>query len=670
MHKKAKKSRHVLHSTIVIPLLLSSALSITGLITGCATTGEHSNEPPQLDLSKYATLTTHDAVTNLESNFQTSDVNELAVFAPNHYSTAGKAIEDAKTLLAQSQPRAEVVQKVAVAEAVLKSGNMIMRKVKDILVDELTVKEKLDSLNTKSTYSAEYGSLNDRLNKLILKIESGNNAGEQSREKLLKDMQLLQRKSLRHNAMNEPREILKRVKYSGGEQLAPITFNEATAVFKRAEEFIKQNPNYELGITQIGREALFAAKRALYITEGVSALKQKIAFAPEQIILDEEYRMYRVARQLADLDYRDNSLEVQSELLAKEADSLALELQNKEGLVIALRDTLIKVRDSSSRLTMLSESAQRLKNEKNEWLAKEALFTAKVEQLNEKLQATETQLDSTQQTLLSFRNENTRLSKKIIDDEKKTIALQTQLNQQKKAQAVLVERKTHSATPEKAPEISPNKMEPSNTPKPAIVENKLGNKPAEAESIVQIEKAQIKKTPVAPTRLTTEPSIPSREKSNPEPKQDASQIATQDKPKSVTADENLISIQETSPITETNDQTLPLKLEPETTVQAEIEIAPPTPTAELDEASNDEVVTTLINMSGKKAPSIEQTREKITEQETLDALKSAKELIETLNATEIRIADSVEKTDNKKEPTSSANFLDEEDSDAFVDASE
>ena len=485
MNKQVQSSRQLLHSAIVVALFT---------LTACATTGGQNSNEPKIDTAKYATVTTHEAVNQLESTFRDSDRKDLDVYAPDHYLTAAKALEEAKQLLVKSQPREKVVQKVAVAEAVLKNGDRVMRKVKDILHDEIAIKEKLDTLNTENAYGAEYGSLNERLSKIIREIEAGNNADAENREKLLKDMRQLERKAIHYNAMNEPREILKRVRYRGGEQLAPITYSEALAVFKRAEEFIQKNPDYEIGIMQMGREALFAAKRALYITEGVAALKQKVAFAPEQIILDEEYRMYRVARHLGNLDYRDSSLEVQSELLAKEAESIAQELKNKDELVIALRDTLIKVRDSSSRLTMLSESTVKLKKEKNEWLAKEALFTAKVAQLEEQLKNSEMQLDSTQQKLLAIKTENTKLAQQIQQQEQQTLALQNKLKQIELAQQ---QNKTQqpalAQTPPKTKALATTDANKPPTPEKTVTVEKIIEQPATPENIA----AETKEEPQA-----------------------------------------------------------------------------------------------------------------------------------------------------------------------------
>ncbi|MDH5259129.1 MAG: hypothetical protein OEX07_14040, partial [Gammaproteobacteria bacterium] len=544
-------------------------------------------------------------------------------------------------------------------------------------------------------------------------------------------MQKLERKSLHYSAMNEPQEILKRVKYRGGEQLAPITYGEALAVFKRAEEFILQNPNYDIGIIQIGREALFAAKRALYITEGVSALKQKVAFAPEQVILDEEYRMYRVARQLGELDYRDNSLEVQSELLAKEAEGISLELKNKDDLVIALRDTLIKVRDSSSRLTMLSESTVRLKQEKNEWLAKEALFKAKVDELATNLKNTESQLDSTQQLLLSLKADNTRLTQQVsIDEQKaklKVLALTNELAQLKSnkslpGQQAPVQQKTvesltsteptapieivekiedltpeiaetaapksaAQATPQATPEIRPE-QEPaqadiadSNVTTPAADTSSAAETEDRPEAIAVIESSVDEPASIEISSSESDIVESSATKAiNDETNKPATSIATQiettpeTKIENVSTDTNLIAdtqdnaspentqpaniqpmnIQSTNTLTENAqpENSQPINSQPKNARKALLSSSETKPTARLASTANEKI------------------RAKVTEEETLEAIKSAKELINTLKATEVKLVGNTKPATKIKSKKSTSGFLDNDESDAFVDASE
>ena len=359
----------------------------------CATSGPHNQfEPSKKDLVRLQTMPTTSAIKEAQTYIDRSREQELDFLTPQHFDLANKALTEAKDLLSKQQPAQHIVQKVAVAEAVLKNGELVARKIKSSLSDELSIKSSLDELNASKIYGNEYGSLVARLNQVIRQVEEGKKADSiKERDKLITEMTQLEVKSIKYNALNEPKEILKRVKYRGGPELAPVTYEEALEVYASAERFISENPHMREAVERLSQEALFAAKRLLYLTEEISALSQKVNRSLEQVVLDEEYRLFRVARALTNKDVRDHPLEVQSELIAEAVAEISAQQQKQDDLVIALRDTLIKVRDASAP-SILNATIKGLNKEKNEWLAKDALYTAKISQLNAEIEARESQL--------------------------------------------------------------------------------------------------------------------------------------------------------------------------------------------------------------------------------------------------------------------------------------
>lgn len=388
-----------------------NALTIGIMIAlgGCATGGDYTSiKPSQEDIVRLQTLPTTTAINEAETYIARSREKDLDFLTPQHYTLANKAIDEAKAMLEGNQPRENIVQKVAVAEAVLKNSERVAIKIKNSLADELSIKSSLDELNAPTIYKSEYGSLVARLNEIIRQVEEGKKAdsiGE--RKALIHEMSRLEAKSIKYNALNEPKEILKRVKYRGGPELAPLTYSEALEVYSKAEDFISKNPQMREAVEQLAHEALFAAKRALYITQEVAALSAKVGMSMEQVVLDEEYRLFRVAKALTNTDVRDNPLEVQSELMAQTLSEIVAQNQKQEDLVIALRDTLIKVRDASTPAA-LNSKIKKLKKEKNEWLAKNALYSAKVSQLEAELNAKDTELALLGQQLDSAMRDLTR----------------------------------------------------------------------------------------------------------------------------------------------------------------------------------------------------------------------------------------------------------------------
>lgn len=605
------------------------ALFVASAISGCATLnqpGEFSDE--ELKLSHYATMTSADAVRKLEENYKTTVTTDLPVYAPQHLSTVSKALHDAKNLLSKDGSRDEIVRKVAVGHAVLKNADRVAEKVKETLSNELELKNKLDTLETNNVYVSEYGGLVERLNKIIQSVEAGKTEVTENREKLIQDMQRLEQKARRYNAMHEPEEILKRVKYSGGETLAPLTYKEAVEVFNRAEEFIKQNPTYDTGIEQVGKEALFAAKRALYITQEVAALGQKFKLSPEQIVLDEEYRLHRITREISNKDFRDHPLEVQSELVAKVAEDQANELKNKDDLVIALRDTLIKVRDSSSQLTALSETTKNLKAEKSEWLAKDALYQAKITDLQEQLTESLAQLDQTQKKVLNTASSKSLLQQEIEQSKKQINDLNGQLTL---ANQKLLEAQTQIT----ALKTTNDKSETDNT------------------AVAAIEKKETKNTDVNIEASITEPSIVKTESI-----EQSQRIATNNETKA----------------TETNTN-------PEASVSAASLTDTPSAEVVAEETTEQQSVSKKVDIETKIAEentspatekdeqvAIDTAPKKITKEETFKALESAKELIEILQGKDNQKETSDTLVDTDSGPTNKIPLtLDE---DVFVDASE
>ena len=165
------------------------ALALASAISGCAslnTPNQYNNE--QLKLSQYATLTSAGAVKTLEHDYLTKSTGDVPKLAPEHFTTAGQALNDAKNLLKKNGSRDAIVRKVAVGQIVLRDATQVANTVKHMLSDELTLKNKLDSLETNEIYRTEYGALQERLNQLIRNVESGKVAQANNREKLLKDM--------------------------------------------------------------------------------------------------------------------------------------------------------------------------------------------------------------------------------------------------------------------------------------------------------------------------------------------------------------------------------------------------------------------------------------------------------------------------------------------------
>lgn len=359
-------------------------------VLACASTPDPKTitAPPD-EIDRISLMKTSEAVSELKSQFNEAENRGLSIFAPEHYKIAYSALQEVEDMVGRADNKGSVVNKIAVTQAVIRSGTNVVKNVKERLKDEIKLKEKLVFLNANDVYTFEFNNVVTRLDGLIRQLENGKfSQVEEARPALIADMRGLQSRAARFNALNEPEIILKRVKRRGGAELIPITYAEAEAVLKSAENFLKANPQNVEAVERIGQQALFAARRALFVSDEVASLQHTIKFSPEQVVLDEEFRLNQIVKGLGDdMDLRDNPLEVQAQKLSETVSHLAKKNIENEKMVGVLRKAVEKGEGADEKFLALNEEIKKLYTEKNTWEAREALYKARVLQLNTELEA-------------------------------------------------------------------------------------------------------------------------------------------------------------------------------------------------------------------------------------------------------------------------------------------
>ncbi len=354
-------------------LLRAALVGVALALTACAARGPAQLAPSEEDIARFERLPTVEAVAEVEKSLQQGrEQKQLDFYAPEHYQVASQALAEAKAQLGAGS-RETVIRKVATAEAVLRNGDRVMARIKDLMQPELGIKQRLEALGADDIYRPEYESVLKRLKQVIRDIETGRQEqAETQRPALMSEMQALQVRSLRYNALHETEELLKRVKNRGAEKLAPVSYGEALEAFRLADETIQNGATDPAQIEQLAQAALFAARRALYVTQAVAALTQMVTLSPEQVVLDEEYRLYRIGRMLGAPDQRDHSLEAQSEQLAAVAAAMNEEVRQQQQVADILREAIInQVVDAEADLQRMQRSLARLEQERTQWQAQQ-----------------------------------------------------------------------------------------------------------------------------------------------------------------------------------------------------------------------------------------------------------------------------------------------------------
>ena len=362
----------------------TSILLLVLLLSACAGIQVENplHSPRAEDVAHFNSMPPMDAVKEVENALAQAKKDEFDYFAPDHFRMAHSAVSEARDFMLRNAPREHVAGKVAVADAVLKNGQLVIRNIKSILKDELVQKEKLESMNASRQYGQEFDNLVDRLGQIIRQIENGKIAeASKQRPALRNDLDNLEMRAVVYNSLHEPREMMRRVKNGGGETQTPFTYADASEVLMRAEQFIQNNYKDKQAVDKIAAEALFAARRALYLTEEVAALSHKVSRSLEQLVLDEEYRLFRIARSLPVKDIRDNPLEVQSEIIARAAADVSVKADEQAKLARMYQSQLENDDQAVERINAMNDAVRNMEKDRGNWQASKALYEARVSQL-------------------------------------------------------------------------------------------------------------------------------------------------------------------------------------------------------------------------------------------------------------------------------------------------
>jgi len=291
-------------------------------LSGCATSGPKSQVTAE-EVAKFASLSPEEAIKAGDASLVQARQDELPFYAPRHFRDAEKAMVDARGLMAKKGDVRQIPQLAALSDKSVNEGRGVKASVLVTLKDELRLKKALEQVQAPQIFSRDNEKVVERLSALIAAIEDGKGDKiAKDQQKLNADMVALEVRTIKYSALNPAERVLAEAKAKGAEKLAAVTFKEGGEVYQRADAFIQQNAHDQNGVEKAGKDALFAAKHALAMVEGVKALEPVVKASLEQVIIADEGRLLVIGKALGAADVRDRSLAEQAQSLAKSAAAL------------------------------------------------------------------------------------------------------------------------------------------------------------------------------------------------------------------------------------------------------------------------------------------------------------------------------------------------------------
>jgi len=370
---------------LIFPLLI--------VVAGCTSTEAPSLKASPVYVAKYNALSALDVVAALETNVTNAKESDMEFLAPQYYLEAAKILSECQSALG-NKPKSVLVNSAAKADALLEKGRTLIPIVKYRFAKELSFKSQMEAHNAPKLLVKDYERAIGDLAKLIKKIELDQTEGiDKEKEALLKTMQELVIKSVQENALHESEAVNNVSKKNNADKLSPITYSQALKLFQDAKNKIADAYQDTNLVQQVSADALFAARHAQQVNARVVLLHTQLnpntnsnGLTVEQLVLQEENRLFAIASTFGLKDLRDQPVEKQIEEI-KHAAEVARLANNAGGKVSSAPSCETQLLDATSAkkasLSALAVKDQQLETHAQQLAEKDSQIKLLTEQVDE-----------------------------------------------------------------------------------------------------------------------------------------------------------------------------------------------------------------------------------------------------------------------------------------------
>jgi hypothetical protein len=314
------------------------------LMSGCSTIGRNDKNftlSPEAKAA-FADLTPDAAIAQYAGLLQTAQQEELGYYSPQHLARAQGLIADAEKMLIKKASANEIFTTLALCRKHLDEGYQVKGIAQQQLAGVTDEKTYLDALNANVLYPGDYADVTSTISSIIKDIEEGKlPRAQENTGKLLAKMQEMEIRATLDIVLGHAKTTWATLKAKDFPEIAPQTCLEAETAISTAELTIRNNVRDKVLVAQAGRQAEFAASRALAVGEEILRLQKIKSKAWELEVISGERRLQNFGQVMGCPDVRDRSLDAQSDAIARcAAENLAKQVAAAEtsGRDLALQE--------------------------------------------------------------------------------------------------------------------------------------------------------------------------------------------------------------------------------------------------------------------------------------------------------------------------------------------
>lgn len=310
-------------------VFLSSIL----LLTACSALPDQDSIEMRSDKTATNLHNVSTDVQNATLSLSKGNMENLAFFAPTYWLKAKEYYEKALIEQKNEGRTRQAKRAAAFSQEYIAAGLRSKKMVVDTLPAMLVHKDTLDSLNARETIPKQYAMAVEKMLELNRLIEHQDIDGAKHKQKaLLIDLKEIEIQAVDAKYLSTAHKMVAEALQLNADKIAQQTLQSTRNQIKDAQQFIRQNPNELLRISELATACEFSARRLVSITKSIEQLLSANDVQTEAYVLLEEQRLHRIAQSLGMSDLRDHAFDDQSRLIMSQGE------QNAEDVDSALND--------------------------------------------------------------------------------------------------------------------------------------------------------------------------------------------------------------------------------------------------------------------------------------------------------------------------------------------
>ncbi len=299
------------------------------IVTSCSSRLPNSAVLDQISLeqSRQSKHSPKEALARAEKDIEKARKEALEFYAPLHLSQAEQSLKKAQSLFVKGTDMISAVAETIKVEKMVSEGlttkNTVLRQMKDVFEQKV----RLEQLKSDVIMRDDFEDQMDNIKDLIVLIEQGDQPGfEKEKKSTMTEMLELEKTVVKKKTLAEALEVLQSAKKADAKKLCPKTWKTAEATLQQSTVFIESYPRDDEGVKKAGLDALRACQHALFVAKETQVLQDTDKDDFENVVLDMESKLDRIALGLNHPDVRHMSLHDQSVTLSKAAETLSRNL--------------------------------------------------------------------------------------------------------------------------------------------------------------------------------------------------------------------------------------------------------------------------------------------------------------------------------------------------------